>query len=109
MFSWCISDEIIEETREVLMRERHRKRLRYSEQQVDRFCGLLAIVAERVPGPLPVIRAVPLDPKDDIIIATAVAAHADYLVTGDLRHLLPIREYDGIRILTPREFLGILE
>ena len=57
---------------------------------------------------LPAVRAVPDDPKDDPIIATAVAAKADYLVTGDRAHLLPIGQYEGIRIVSPREFFDIL-
>jgi predicted nucleic acid-binding protein len=58
---------------------------------------------------LPALRVVAGDPKDDPIIATAVVAKADYLVTGDRAHLLPIREYQGIRIVSPREFLEVLE
>jgi predicted nucleic acid-binding protein len=32
---------------------------------------------------------------------------ADYIVSGD-RHLLDLGEHEGIRILTPRAFLGLL-
>jgi predicted nucleic acid-binding protein len=52
---------------------------------------------------------VPNDPKDDPIVATAVAGGADYLVTGDRRHLLVLREYEGIQMISPRDFLKILE
>jgi predicted nucleic acid-binding protein len=49
------------------------------------------------------------DPDDDPIIATAVAAKADYLVTGDRAHLLPLGEHEGIRILSsPRTFREIV-
>ena len=40
---------------------------------------------------------------DDNIIACAVAAKADYLVTGD-SDLLDIRSYKNIKIITPRDF-----
>ena len=63
--------------------------------------------AEMVPDG-PALRVVLNDPKDDPIIAAAVAAKADYLVTGDRAHLLPIGEYQGIRSSSPREFLEIL-
>jgi len=43
------------------------------------------------------------DATDDNIIACAVAAKADYLVTGD-SDLLVIRSYQGIKIVTPRDF-----
>ena len=44
------------------------------------------------------------DPKDLIIIATAVGADAEVLVTGD-RDLLILNEFEGIPILTPQQFL----
>jgi predicted nucleic acid-binding protein len=54
---------------------------------------------------LPAGRFVPGDPKDDAIVATAIAAKADFLVTGDRTHLLPLKECQGIPIITPRQFL----
>jgi uncharacterized protein len=57
---------------------------------------------------LPDLRVVAGDPDDDPVIATAVAARADYLVTGDRRHLLPLGAYAGTRIVTPRQFFDIL-
>lgn len=43
------------------------------------------------------------DADDDNIIACAVAAKADYLVTGD-SDLLEIKKYQGVRIISPRDF-----
>ncbi|MEW6714089.1 MAG: putative toxin-antitoxin system toxin component, PIN family [Nitrospirota bacterium] len=43
------------------------------------------------------------DADDDNIIACAVAAKADYLVTGD-DDLLEIKGYQDIKILSPRDF-----
>lgn len=108
VFTLCLSREILEETRGVLMRDRHRTRLRYAPEKAMRYCDLLKRVAECVKEQLPDLRVVPLDPKDDMIIATAVAVGANYLVTGDRRHLLPIGTYEGIHIVTPREFLDLL-
>ncbi len=42
------------------------------------------------------------DPADDAILACAVAEGADVLVTGDRRHLLPLGEHHGVRIITPQ-------
>jgi putative PIN family toxin of toxin-antitoxin system len=44
------------------------------------------------------------DPKDLIILGTAIAAAADYIITGD-RNLLILTEFSGIPILTPQTFL----
>ena len=58
---------------------------------------------------VPELLAVPNDPKDNMVIATAVAGKADYLVTGDRKHLLPMKAYQGICILSPHSFLDLLE
>ena len=43
------------------------------------------------------------DTDDDNVLACAIAAKADYLVTGDA-DLLIIDAYQGIKIISPREF-----
>jgi putative PIN family toxin of toxin-antitoxin system len=43
------------------------------------------------------------DPDDDAVIESAVISGAEYIVTGD-NDLLALRGYQGIRIVTPREF-----
>ena len=49
------------------------------------------------------IKDVCRDADDDDIIACAAAAKADYLVTGD-SDLLVIKSYQGVKIVTPRDF-----
>lgn len=47
------------------------------------------------------------DPDDDKYIAAALDGRASFVVTGD-RQLLAVREYEGVRVITPRAFLEIL-
>jgi uncharacterized protein len=47
------------------------------------------------------------DPDDDEIIRTAFDAKANYIVSGD-RHLLALREFKGIRMVTVNQMLKIL-
>lgn len=47
------------------------------------------------------------DPDDDKYIAAASEGRAALVVTGD-RGFLALKEYEGIRIVTPREFLDLL-
>ena len=58
---------------------------------------------EPPPLPIPVCR----DVDDDWILATAVAAQAEYLITGD-NDLLTLKTHAGVSIVTPREFLRLL-
>jgi len=47
-------------------------------------------------------------PEDDLVLATAVSANADYLVTGD-KQLLRLGSIQGITIINPRDFLTLIE
>ena len=48
------------------------------------------------------------DHADNRILACAVQASANYLVTGDRRHLLPLEEHRGTRIVNAPQFLTTL-
>lgn len=54
------------------------------------------------------IRVVGRDPSDDKFIALGVAMEVDFIISGD-NHLLEIGSHAGIRILTPSEFLLLLD
>jgi len=105
-YELCLSEFILTETAETLLRKsRLRRSFAYTDADVRDYIRWLITQAELITD-LPTLRVVRDDPKDDPIIATAVAAKAAYLVTGDRAHLLPLREYEGIRILSPRDFLS---
>lgn len=57
--------------------------------------------------PTPLRSAVSRDADDDVVLATAVAAGATVVVTGD-QDLLVIGRYNGIDIVSPRDFLSRL-
>jgi len=48
------------------------------------------------------------DPGDDVVLNTAYSGKADYIVSGD-KHLTPLREFKGIRIVTVSEMLDVLK
>ena len=54
------------------------------------------------------VQGVATHPEDDLVLATAVSAAADILVTGD-RRLREVGAHQDVAILTPREFLALLE
>jgi uncharacterized protein len=58
--------------------------------------------------PLVLGRPVCRDPDDDKVLATAVAGRADIILTGD-DDLLILGEHDGIRILSPRQLVQLLD
>ena len=64
----------------------------------------LAIVV--VPVVLP--RPIAVDQDDDAVLACAVAARADAIVSGD-HHLLDLQAYDAIPILTAPALLALID
>ena len=65
---------------------------------VAQYTALVALV---MPASVP--RVVANDADDDHVIAAAVAARAELIVTGDRKHLLPIGTQQGIAIVTARQ------
>ena len=55
------------------------------------------------------INIVKNDPDDNKIIECAIASNSDYIITYDKKHLLILKEYEGIKIITPEDFLKILK
>jgi len=56
---------------------------------------------------LSIDNVVKTDPSDNIFPACALAGSADYIVSGNY-HLLDLKSYQSIKIITPRDFYDIL-
>lgn len=55
-------------------------------------------------NPRRMIKFVLDDPTDDLFITIAVEGNCSYIVSGD-RHLLKLIDYQGIKIVTPSQFV----
>jgi uncharacterized protein len=95
---------LIAELADVLARPKFAKKIEASLLSVDELVGLYAELA-LVVRPSAVPRLAP-DPDDDVVVGTALAAKADYLVTGD-RALLSLTEFEGGRIVSVTEALSL--
>ena len=105
-FTLVTSLYLVEELAHVLTYPRIAKRLRLDEAELAAVLADLLSRAQVVPGQLS-LPGVTRDPKDDAVVACAVEGEAGYIVSGD-QDLLTLGEFRGIRIVTPREYLGIL-
>ena len=63
--------------------------------------GTRAVIVDRPP----VVNLSP-DPKDNPILAAAVAGKADLIVSGDKKHMLALRDVEGISVVRARDALG---
>jgi putative PIN family toxin of toxin-antitoxin system len=105
VFLVCLSEEILTETEHTLAYDRIRERYNYTDADVDDFLNRLRIAATLVED-LPHLTVV-RDPNDDMVIATAHRAQAGYIVTRD-NDLLAVQGYEGITIITPEAFMGLV-
>ena len=55
-----------------------------------------------------VVTRFPAGHGDNAVLATALDGRAEYIVTGDAKHLLPLGSIKSCRIVTPRQFATIL-
>jgi putative PIN family toxin of toxin-antitoxin system len=104
-FEIVLAPAIIEETLRALTYPKVRKYLRADIDAVAWFEAVV-LLADLVAGDH-ALGAVSDDPDDDKYVAAAVEGRAMFVVTGD-PDLLDVKEYAGVRIVSPRQFLDAL-
>ena len=77
-------------------------KIKLSDEMIKEWIDLI-VTNSIIVEPKEKIEAVKDDPKDDIFIETAVAGNVDYIISQD-NHLLKLKEFRGIKIITPEEF-----
>lgn len=101
-----VSPMLLEELGEVLNRPAFARRLALIGQAAHEVLADYYDAVEVV-TPLSAPPVVIADADDDHVVAAAVAAGADLLISGD-RHLLALGTHAGVRIVSPVEALQVL-
>jgi len=102
------STALLEELTDVLTRPSATKRLALINNTAAQVLADYVEVIELV-APIDVPRVVPGDVDDDQVIAAAVAAQADLIVSGDRKHVLPLGSHAGIAIVNAAEALRLID
>jgi hypothetical protein len=97
---------LLAELAEVLNRPMAAKRLALIGRSLQDVLADYTLAADVV-IPLATPAVIAADPDDDHVIAAAVAAEADLVVSGD-RHLLTLGTHQNIRIVSPAEAVGLI-
>ena len=100
-FEMAVSEHILSELARAFQRPYFRRLV--TQDDAARADTLLRRQAVVVPITISV-HGVATHPEDDLILATALSAHADALVTGDAA-LLRLGAYGGVPIMSPRTLL----
>ncbi len=98
-FILVVSEEIVTEYLEVLQRPK----LHLKSHTIAVITGRIYRKAKFV-KPEERVSGIQPDPKDDKFLEAAISGKVDCIVSGD-KHLLDLKEFRSIRIITAREFL----
>jgi len=97
-FGLVLCDDIIREFESILI-----KKFKLDPADISEISALVSEAALEIVRDLSPVPNVCRDPNDNMIIACAFTAHADYIVTGD-EDLLTLQSYHDIVIINPRNF-----
>lgn len=94
---------IIEETSEVLGRRKFIPRIEKlnttREELIESLINAIEIVQ-----PLETVKLINADPDDNQILECALAAPVEFIISGD-PHLLMLKRFKNISIITPQKFI----
>ena len=97
-FDLILCDGILQEFKRVL-----KKKFAASPHETSEALAILSEATREILGQTDSITPICRDSDDDLILARARDAVADYIVTGD-EDLLVLKNYEGISIVNPGEF-----
>tara|TARA_Y100000310_G_scaffold287656_1_gene312697 strand:- start:330 stop:743 length:414 start_codon:yes stop_codon:yes gene_type:complete len=97
-----ISNDIIEEIKEVLARD-----FSLEKQEIDDIVDSFVYFTHLI-EPKEKVDVVKEDPDDDRILECSVACGAKFIITYN-KHLLKLRKFRGAKIILPGEFLRFLK
>jgi len=101
-YSLFISKEILSELEGVISRDK----FCFSSEKIDSAIEAILSFSEVV-NPEIKLDVVKSDPDDNKILECAIACGASYIVSGD-KHLLNLKEYKNIEIISPKEAIDLL-
>ncbi len=106
-FDVAVSDPLLDELERALGYDRIKKYFRGTDFNKNIFIKHLQETTILV-KPLIRLKVITDDPDDNRLLECAVTSGSSYIISGD-QHLLDLKEYQGIQILSPAGFVVLLE
>lgn len=97
------SKQILAELRGVL-----RKKFHYSPLELEKVEKLILEISQII-DPQKTIRIIPSEPMDNHVLACGLEAKVDFIISGNKKHLLSLKKFKNIPIISPAEFLKTLK
>lgn len=98
-----ISEPLLIELAKTLTKPRVQKYTGFSPEQVNIYIESIREIAKVIPGNQKV--NISPDPDDNMLFSCAIKAEANYIISGDKKHVLVIPEHKGVQTISPRDFV----
>jgi putative PIN family toxin of toxin-antitoxin system len=98
----CISSFILKELEETL-----RKDFSWDRDQIKHMIEKIKARTILI-QPKNKVSVIKENDDDNRILECAIEGTVQYLISGDRKHLLPLKEYQGTKIISPSDFLKLL-
>ena len=105
-FDVAISTPLLDELKRVLDYPQVKKYQKMTPDEINTLLGRWSTISVYVESEV-VLEVVKDDSDDNRVLECAVAAKANYIISGD-KHLLDLGEYRGIEVLPPVGFIVLL-
>lgn len=107
-FTLLASNQMLAECERILEHPTLQENLRLAAVPKDDLMAMLRDRSERTVEPRSNLSSLIRNPFEEMVLASAVAGHADYLVTEE-EDLLALGEYEGVTIISPEQFVQIMK
>jgi putative PIN family toxin of toxin-antitoxin system len=97
-FQLYLSPQILSEIKRVLSYHK----FHFNQDEIDEFLSIIIEAAEIV-EPEIIIDLISQDSSNNRVLECAITADCEYVISGD-KHLLEIKEFESIKILSPDKF-----
>lgn len=106
-FELVLSEPLIEELRVTFSYPHLREKYKITDEVVEDTIAFLREKATIVPGDYETDFLDEVDPKDNKVLACALEGKVDEIVSGDKQHILPLKQFHHIQIISVADFLDI--
>ncbi|OGY09414.1 MAG: putative toxin-antitoxin system toxin component, PIN family [Candidatus Blackburnbacteria bacterium RIFCSPHIGHO2_01_FULL_43_15b] len=78
-------------------------KFKWNEEEVKEVIAGIGMFAEVIKPKIKIAK-ITTDPEDNRILECAVEGKADFIISGDKRHVLSLKEFKGVKIFSPRDY-----
>lgn len=102
-----VCEAVLYEISQVLSRPYFKKRLSWDQNKIKSFIWELSEGSFVVPAKTNV--DISPDPRDNMLFACALESGAEYVVSGDKKHVLSVGKYKNIKTISPKDFVDLVD